>query len=384
MVKTIKKIVKFWLKKSKRSLAFIPFSPIRIYNNESVVPRSKVGIAPGTAIYTGEITGKEIGIKLFKYDKKECQEEELSPDFELEKYFQTDKIHWLNIEGLYNTKLIDRVCKYFDIHSLIIEDILNTQQRSKIDEHASYIFIVMKMLNYNLADKKIEQEQMSLLIAKGVVLSFQELPGDVFNPIRERIRQNKGKVRGSGADYLAYLLLDAVIDNYFLLLEQIGDSLEEIEVKVLTNPEKSLVSEIHQLRQWILLLRKSIWPLRDIVNGLQKSEGQVFDKSLSIYLRDLYDHSIEIMDIVETYRDMISSLMDLYLSTISNKMNEIMKVLTMISTIFIPLGFMAGIYGMNFKYMPELSWKYGYPVALAVMAILVVGFIIFFKKRKWI
>jgi magnesium transporter len=240
------------------------------------------------------------------------------------------------------------------------------------------------MLDYDREESKIKVEQVSLILGENFVISFQETEGDIFNPIRERVRNNKGRVRKMGADYLAYVLIDAVVDNYFLILEALGEQIESMEEELVANPTPETLQTIHNLKREMIFLRKSVWPLRELISGLERGESALIRESTGIYLRDVYDHTIQVIDTVETFRDMLSGMLDIYLSSVSNRMNEVMKVLTIIATIFIPLTFLAGIYGMNFEFMPELRWHWSYPLVWCVMIVIGVAMIFYFKRKKWL
>jgi magnesium transporter len=286
--------------------------------------------------------------------------------------------------------IIEKIGKNFNLHPLLLEDILNTGQRPKAEDFEDHIFIVSKMLYFEETESEIISEQLSVIIGANFVISFQERHGDVFNAVRERIRNGKGRIRKMGSDYLAYALLDAVVDHYFLILEKLGEKIEGLEEDLLTNPTTETMQSIHNLKREMIFLRKSVWPLREVVNSLEKGESKLIKKSTKIYLRDVYDHTIQVMDSVESFRDVLSGMLDLYLSVISNKMNEVMKVLTIIATIFIPLTFIAGIYGMNFNpeaspfNMPELNWHFGYPAVWLVMILIGLTMLGFFKNKKWL
>lgn len=312
------------------------------------------------------------------------------------KEFKTDKIedcfpfkdsptvNWINIVGLHRIDVIESIGRHYSIHPLVLEDILNVHQRPKIEFFDDYIFVVVKMLSYDENSLSIESEQASMIFGKNYLITFQERKGDVVEPVRERIRNNKGIIRKNKADYLLYALLDAVVDNYFIILEKIEDDVEDLEDSVILTPSPETAQSIHGLKRNLIDLRKSIWPLREILTVLSRGESPLIQKKTIVYFRDIYDHTIQVIDAVETFRDIASGLLDVYLSSISNKMNEIVKVLTIIATIFMPLTFIAGIYGMNFKYMPELEWKWGYPVVLCVMLIIAVGMIVFFRRKRWL
>jgi magnesium transporter len=253
-----------------------------------------------------------------------------------------------------------------------------------MEDFGDYIFAVLKMLQYNEDDKETQVEQISLIFGSNWVISFQENAGDVFDPIRERLRTDKGRIRKMGADYLFYALIDAVVDNYFVVLERIGEKIEEIEEEIVANPSPETLQAIHNLKRQVILLRKSVWPLREVISRLERLELKLINKSTGIFLRDVYDHTIQVIDAVETFRDMLSGMLDIYMSSVSNRMNEVMKVLAVIATIFIPLTLVAGIYGMNFRIMPELEWSLGYPFVLLVMLAVVIVMLVYFRRRKWL
>lgn len=282
---------------------------------------------------------------------------------------------------------MEKIGQCFGIHPLIAEDIMNTQQRTKMDAFEEHIFIVMKMHSFN-GEEEIRSEQISLVFGNNFLLTFQEKPGDVFDPVRSRIRNSKGRIRTCGADYLTYALVDSIVDNYFKVLEGVGELIESMEEELVTNPTHETSQKIHFLKREMLFLRKSVWTLREIIGNLEHEETDLMQASTHIYIRDLFDHTIQVIDTVETFRDMISGMLDLYLSSMRNRMNEIMKVLTIFAAIFIPLTFIAGIYGMNFDSgksplnMPELGWYYGYPFALGIMAVVGIAMLIYFKRKK--
>jgi magnesium transporter len=266
----------------------------------------------------------------------------------------------------------------------MLEDIVNTEQRPKMEDFEGYLFVVLKMLSFDEQQRAIKIEQVSLVLGPNYVLTFQEREGDVFEPVRDRIRRAKGRIRKMGADYLAYALLDAIVDSYFAILEKIGDKIEELEEHLISQPDVQILQSIHHLKREMIYLRRSIWPLREVTSGMARNESILIKESTEIFLRDVYDHTIQVIDTIEAYRDMISGMLDTYLSSISNRMNEVMKVLTIFAAIFIPLTFIAGIYGMNFAYMPELGWKWGYFAVLTVMVSVAVCMLIYFRKRKWL
>ena len=344
----------------------------------------KGGLPPGTLAYVGEKKVEKVIITVFDYDSERYEEKELKSVEECFSYKDTPTVTWINIDGIHQVEIMEKIGNHFGFHPLIMEDILNTRQRPKMDDLEDYLFVVLKMLNYNEEGDEIGGEQISIILGQNFVISFQEKEGDVFEPIRERIRKNKGRIRKMDADYLAYALVDSVVDNYFMILEKIWERIEFLEEELVENPSTQTLQEIYGLKRKMIVLRRSIWPLREVISELERGESSLIKESTGIYLRDVYDHTIQVIDTVETFRDMISGMLDVYLSSLSNKMNEVMKVLTIIATIFIPLTFLAGIYGMNFKYMPELEWHQGYFAVLFLMVIICSGMVIYFRKKKWL
>lgn len=341
------------------------------------------GLIPGTLVHVGKERTEKVRISVIDYNEKEYQERELRDVEESFPFKDTSTVSWINIDGVHDLDIIKKVGEHFGLHPLIMEDIANTSQRPKSEDFGDYMFFVLKMIYGDEKNGGIIAEQVSLVLGKNFVISFQEQKGDVFGHARDRIRTAKGRVRKAGADYLAYVLLDAVVDNYFLVLESLGERIEAIEEKVVKNPVPKTLQVIHDLKRDMLFMRKAIWPLREAVNGFVKSESALIKKNTEIYFRDVYDHTIQVIDTVETFRDMVSGMLDIYLSSLSNRMNEVMKVLTMFAAIFIPLTFIAGVYGMNFKYMPELDWKWGYFAVLGLMATMGLSMAVYFKRKKW-
>jgi magnesium transporter len=261
---------------------------------------------------------------------------------------------------------------------------LNTDQRPKFDDYEEYICVILKMLTYNEKENQLKVEQVSLIVGPTFVVSLQESEGDVFDPIRERLRKAKGRIRKMGSDYLAYALVDAIVDNYFVVLEKIGEEIEILEDELLSDPKPETSRTIHHLKRELIFLRKSVWPLREVMAQLERGESGLVKDQTKPFLRDVYDHTVHVIDTVETFRDMVSGMIDVYLTSVSYKLNEIMKVLTIIATIFIPLTFIAGVYGMNFKYMPELEWRAGYVFAWAMMIAIAVTLLLYFRRKRWI
>lgn len=342
----------------------------------------KAGLPPGTLVHVGELRDEKTKISLLDYNQNQLTEKEIDTIDESEQHINSNSVSWINIDGLADLDTIRAIRKNFDIHPLVVEDIVNTHQRPKIEDFDNYLFIVLKMIYYD--NDEINIEQVSLIVSDNYVISFQEKKGDVFDPLRQRIRNDKGIIRKMGSDYLTYALLDCIIDNYFIVLEKIGDNLEDLEDELISNATSETLQNIHRLKRDMIYLRKSVWPLREVISKLERSDSELIKDSSHIYFRDIYDHTVQAMDAIETSRERLSSMLDIYLSSMSNRMNDVMKVLTIIATIFIPLTFIAGIYGMNFEYMPELSWQGSYFVVLLLMLVVAVGMIVFFKNKKWL
>ncbi|MBN2012866.1 magnesium/cobalt transporter CorA [candidate division KSB1 bacterium] len=344
----------------------------------------KVGLAPGTLIHVGEQKVEKPRIRVIDFDETHHQEMELQNVEDSFPFKDSPTVTWLNIDGLHDISIIEKIGTHFDIHPLVLEDILHTSQRPKLEDYDHYIYIVLKMIHYKASDDEIQEEQFSLLLGDTFVITFQERVGDIFNPVRDRIRSGKFRIKKRKSDYLTYALIDAVIDNYFIVLENLSEHIENLEDDVLDHPSPDIGHKIHTLKRKLLSLRKSIWPLREVISELQRSESPLFEESTAPYLKDVYDHTIQVIDTIETFRDMVSGLLDTYMTSVSNRMNEVMKVLTIIATIFIPLTFLAGIYGMNFDFMPELKWHWSYFVLWAAMIIVAIIMIIFFRKKRWL
>jgi len=345
---------------------------------------AKAGLPPGTLLHIGEKKSKDVRITIIDYDKDTFQEKKAKDVKECYQFKDSSSVTWINIDGLHRVDIIEDIGRHFNLHPLLLEDVMNTDQRPKMEDFNDTLFIVLKMLFYSREEDVLLQEQVSLFLGRNFVISFQERVGDIFDPIRERIRKGLGQIRKMGADYLAYTLLDTIIDNYFIILEYLGERIETLEEELVTKPTPVTLKVIHRLKRYMIFLRKSVWPLREVISTIGRSESDLIKDTTAPYLKDVYDHTIQVIDTVETFRDIISGMLDIYLSSISNKMNEVMKVLTIIATLFIPLTFVAGIYGMNFKYMPELEWSWGYPGVWLIMITIAVIMAIYFKRKKWI
>ncbi|KYK31532.1 MAG: magnesium transporter [Thermoplasmatales archaeon SG8-52-3] len=342
------------------------------------------GLPPGSLVHVGEKKTEKVRITVIDYSIRNYEEKEVKNVEECFSFKPKPSITWINIDGLHEIDVIEKLGKCFEIHPLVLEDILNTDQRPIMEDFEKYIFFILKMLYIDEKSQEIHSEQVSLILGKNFVISFQESIGDVFDAVRERIRKIKGRIRKMGSDYLAYTLIDAIVDNYFTILEKIGERVESMEQDVVSNPEPELLQRIYNLKREMIYLRKSVWPLREVINNLLREESKLIKKSTHIYLKDLYDHTIQTIDTIETFRDMISGMLDIYMSSLSNKMNEVMKVLTIFAAIFIPLTFIAGIYGMNFQYMPELSIQWAYPAVWIVIIIVTISLLGFFKHKRWL
>ncbi|MFX1356359.1 MAG: magnesium/cobalt transporter CorA [Promethearchaeota archaeon] len=344
----------------------------------------KAGLPPGTLIYTGEKKEVETKITIIDYNDKDYKINELSDLYFNFNEIEKNVVRWIKVIGLTNEKVIEYIGKTFKLHPLVLEDILNPNQRPKFEYYGDYIFIVMRRIFFEGEERTFENEQISFVLGTNYVISFQEHDTEVFVSILERIKSGTGRIRFMGADYLDYTLIDVLIDNYFIILEEIGEKIEEIEDILIYEPQPETLQKIYDLKRKNIELRKSIWPTREVISKLQREESKLISADLQIYLRDIYDHIFRITDLLDNYRDIVFGMLDIYLSSISNKMNDIMKVLTIISTIFIPLSFLAGFYGMNFIYMPELSNPFAYPILIIVMISIGILMILFFKKKKWI
>ncbi len=344
----------------------------------------KAGLPPGSLVHIGEKRQEAVHITYLDYDEQHFQEKKGVSVEECFPFKDTSTITWINIDGIDEISIIEQIGRAYDLHPLILEDIVTAGQRPKFDNYEKYAYIVLKMLTYNYTSHVIESEQISIVFGANFVISFQEKVGDIFDPIRDRIRQAKGRVRKLGADYLAYSLIDAIVDSYFGILEKTGERIEELEDELIQNPTSDTLDKIHTLKREMMSLRRSIWPLRELISAMQRDESSRISSQTRIYLRDVYDHAIQVIDTIENFRDMVGGMVEIYLSGISNRMNSIMKVLTMIATIFIPLTFLTGLYGMNFERMPGLHQWWGYPLTLLAMLVVAGIMLIYFRKKKWL
>ena len=356
----------------------------KIKKKRSKIQNKKVGQSPGLMVYTGKKLEQKLFIEAFNYNKDTYQEKVLPNIEEAFAYKISTPITWLNINGLNHIEQIEKIGIHYDIHPLVLEDIVNTAQRPKIDIYEDYLFVVLKMLYYDENDK-IVSEQVSFILGKSYVLTFQESEGDVFDTVRERIRHGRGRIRTMDSDYLLYALIDAVVDHYFVIIETLGNKIEDLETAVFDGiQEDTIPKQIQDLKREILRVRRAIFPLREVISRIERHESPLINAKTMAFYRDIYDHITQVSENIDIYREMIWSLMDMYMTTISNKMNEVMKVLTIMASIFIPLTFFAGIYGMNFDYIPELQYKYSYFILWGVFILTVVGMLIYFRRKKWL
>ncbi|MBU6204768.1 MAG: magnesium/cobalt transporter CorA [Bacteroidetes bacterium] len=345
---------------------------------------TKSGLPPGRVVYIGNKEDAPVRITVIDYDSNDLKEISVNNVQDIAQYQFTQTCSWINIDGIHKTDIIEDVGKLYQIHPLILEDIVNTQQRPKLEVHDDYVFIVFKMLDYDYATNEVIIEQVSMILGHNYVISFQENIGDVFEQLRSRIRNPESRFRQNGSDYLVFALLDCVVDNYFTVIEKLDEQLEEFENDAFNNPGKHIAERLNKIRRDTIYIRKAVWPLREMVNHMLSGDIKPIKAETHIYLRDLYDHTIQVLDTIEMYRDVLSGIMDVYLSNLSYKMNEVMKTLTIISSLFIPLTFIVGVYGMNFEHMPELKLANGYFMIWAVMILVALIMFVYMKAKKWL
>ncbi len=342
----------------------------------------KAGLPPGTVVHTGGAPPAPVTITQVLYDAAGYEERQVHA---VEKTFaapEERRTLWINVDGVHEATVLERFGRHFGLHPLLLEDIAHTQQRPKLESYGDHLFLDLNVLHLAESGDEIRFEQISLVLGERWLLSFNERAQPWERRIRERLKTDKARCRQLGPDYLAYSILDAVVDDYYVVLERIGDRIEELEEELMRSPTPATLHAVYALKREVISLRKSVWPLRELIGGLQR-ERDLVRESTQVYLRDLYDHAVQVLDTVETYRDILAGMLDIYLSSVSNRMNEVMKVLTVIATIFIPLTFIAGVYGMNFEHMPELSWRYGYALIWGVMIAVGLGMLAFFRRRNW-
>jgi magnesium transporter len=352
--------------------------------SEEIKRSEKAGLSPGTLMYVGEEKSGKPRITVMDYDATDFLEKEVGSVEECFPFKETSTVTWINVDGVHDASVIEKLGAYFDIHPLVLEDIMTTTQRPKTEDLGTALFVVLRMIEYSEQGVETTADQLSLILGPNYVLTFQETQGDCLDPVRDRIRSGKGRIRKQGPDYLAYAVIDSVVDNYFFVLEKLGERIDTLEEQLIAEPRRELLGEIHGLKREMIELRKSVWPLREVVSGLERSESPLIKESTGLFLRDLYDHAIQVIDTVESFREMLSSMVETYLSSLSNRMNEIMKVLTIISTIFIPITFLVGLYGMNFVHFPEIRWRWGYAFCWLLIIASVGGMFSFFRRKKWL
>lgn len=344
----------------------------------------KAGLPPGTLLHIGRGLSEKPMIKAIEFTEVSYAETVLTDANQLANYVNCPGIVWLQVYGISHVPLIEQIGHTFNIHPLTLEDILNTNQRPKFEDYQDYAFTAVKMLTYFREDHTVTEEHISLIFGPNYVISLQESEHSYFKQVQERLKGNQGRFFRQGTDYLAYALLDTIVDNYFVLLESIGERIETLEDALVSRPTPKLLPDIHNLKTEMLFLRRSVWPLRDTIASIERSHSPLFHEGTRLYFRDVYDHTVQVIEAIETYRDMAYGMLDIYLSSVSNRMNEIVKTLTIISTIFMPLTFIVGLYGMNFRYMPELEWEYGYPAVLMLMTAISISMLAWFRSRHWL
>jgi magnesium transporter len=359
-------------------------------NEDCAMPRlarkraKKAGLPPGSLIYTGDRVQEAVQITVIEYDEENCAEKELDALTQCPLVKDKPTVTWINVSGISRVENLERLGECFNLHPLVLEDILNIDQRPKVEDYEDYLFIVLKKIDQEPQSGEMVADQVSLVLGGNYLISCQEGDGDLFAPIRERLTAAKGRLRRAGSDYLCYALMDLLVDQYFVVLEKLGEKIEYLEDQVVQKPNPKTLQAVHRFKNDMIILRKSMWPLRDVINRMERRESPLIRDATGIYFKDVFDHTIVAIETVETYRDILSGMLDIYLSSVSNRLNEIMKVLTIIATIFMPLTFLAGLYGMNFKFMPELEWRYGYFSVLGMMAVVALSMLFYFRRRGWI
>ena len=343
----------------------------------------KAGLPPGTPVHIGERRSETVQVSVVHFSATQFHDRSYERIDDTTPLRAPHGVSWVHVTGVHDSALLERVGKAFGLHPLVIEDIQNTDQRAKIEDYGHYAYVVIKLWQDGRAMIGTRVEQVSLILGHDFVLTFEEAAPGVFDSVRQRLRDDRGRLRAEGADYLAYSLLDAAVDSYFGVLEELGERIEALENELVAHPSRAALQTLHVLKREMIGLRRSVWPLREVIGGLERGTGGLVRSETWIYLRDVYDHAAHVIDTIETYRDMLSGMLDVYMSSVSNRLNEVMKVLTIIATIFMPLTFIAGVYGMNFKYMPELEWRFGYPFVMGIMIGLGLAMLWYFRKKKW-
>jgi len=344
----------------------------------------KPGAPPGTLIHTGDKKVEQVRVRFLDYDAEQLNEAELADIGGCLPFKDSPTMSWVNVDGLHDVDLIRQLGDHFGWHPLVLEDIVSVGQRSKLEEYDGHVFVVLPMLSWDEDLQQVVQEQLGLILGERYVFTFQERVGDVFEGVRERLRNARGRIRNRGSDYLAYALMDAVVDHYFHVVERIGDVAEDLEGQVLTDPRQQTMHQLHVLKRELLTVRRSVWPLREMLASLVRADDEVFQDETLVFMRDVHDHAVQVAETVDALRDVVSGAVELYMSTVGYRANEVMKMLTIMASIFIPLTFFAGLYGMNFEYMPELHWRWAYPTLLVALAAMAGGMVAFFKRKGWL
>lgn len=347
-------------------------------------PSRSAGLAPGELVHIGEQHSVVTGITIFDFNAGQYTETIIASVDDCAPFRDVPTVTWINIVGIHDVAVIENLCTAFGLHPLVIEDILNTSQRPKVEDYGDYLYIVLKTFQFDEATAELGAEQVSIILGHGFVISFEERKSAVLEPVRDRIRRDKGRVRKHGPDYLAYTLLDSIVDSYLVRLEELEEDMDLLENSITDGGAKDVIGPLHNLKQALIEMRKSVWPLRDSVGIVERSGGHLFQEGTRVYLRDLYDHTNLVIDTIETFRDTLSGLMDIHLTSMSIRTNEVMKILTIIATIFIPLTFLAGVYGMNFKYLPELEWHHGYATFWGICFSVTAVMLYYFRKNRWL
>lgn len=344
----------------------------------------KIGLPPGTLVHTGDKGIGTLKISLIDYDANQIVEKKNATLKECLVYLDSPSVTWINICGIDDSVAIETIGRHFGLHPLLLEDIMSSGQQSKLDNYRDTLYIVVRQLTYNEKKQEAEDEQVSLILGKNYIISFLESHNNIFAPIRERLRNPKGRLRQRGPDYLCYTLIDCLVDNYFLILEKIDNKLEVLEEELFNRPTPQTLQKMHHSKREIVLLRKAVWPMREVISSFRRMESPLIQDATKLYIQDVYDHTIQAIDTIESFRDITSGMLDIYLSNLSQRMNEIMKVLTIVATIFVPLTFIASLYGMNFKHIPELEWVWGYYFTLVMMLVIFFSMLFYFRRKKWI
>ena len=345
--------------------------------------KKPAGSSPGSVVYVGVEKTTPVKVARIRYSGDGYEAPRIVAPSECRPESSWPGVDWFTVDGVHNVEILKTVGANFGLHPLVVEDIGNTTQRPKLEGFDGYYFLAAKMITYEARFSKLKSEHVSIVFGQGFLVLFLQDPEDLFAPIRQRIEAGRGKIRASGSDYLAYAIVDAIVDYYFHVLEEIGERVERLEDEVVVNPTVNTLRTIHDVKRELIALRRSIWPMREVVNAMIRDESPLISKDVKIYLRDLYDHTVHVIDSVETMRDIITGTLDVYLSSVSNRLNQVMKVLTVMSSIFIPLTFIVGVYGMNFQHMPELQWRWGYPAVWLFMLALTGVLLALFKRKKW-